>query len=89
MASFELHDYEYGEKKLSFIPQFKKDEFIHVYMYEYNNPGEPVKITEHGGTFDYDDVVLLKDFLSNAIDLYDQKRKRKEKRKSVVSEKAQ
>lgn len=79
MASFVLHDYEFGEKKLSFIPQFKKDEFIHVCMYEYNEPGEPVKTTEHGSTFDYDDVVLLRDFLNNAIDIYDKKRKRKEK----------
>lgn len=77
MASLVLNDYDYGESKLSFIPQFKKDEFIYVIMYEYNEPGEPVKTTEHGSMFDYDDVVLLRDYLSNVIDLYDQKKKEK------------
>lgn len=81
MASFELCDYESGKKKLSFVPQFKKYEFIHVFMYEYNNPGEQVKTTEYVNTFHYDDVVLLRDFLNNTIDLYEQKRKRKGKTK--------
>lgn len=82
MASFELHDYESGETKLSFIPQFKKYEFIHVLMYEYNNPGEPVQTTEYDGTFNYDDVVMLRDYLTSVIDLYDKKESEKKEKKS-------
>lgn len=86
MASIDLYDYESGEKKLSFIPQFKKYEFIHVYMYEYNNPGEPVKTTEHGSTFNYDDVVMLRDCLTSAIDLYDKKKSKKKEKKAKKSD---
>lgn len=83
MASFELYDYESGETKLSLVPQFKKYEFMNVFWYEYNDPGEPVKTTVYESTFNYDDIVLLRDFLSNAIDLYDLKRKKKEKTKKA------
>jgi len=88
MASFELYDYDYGERKLSFMAELKKHEFMHVFFLEYNNPGEPPKTIEHSNTFNYNDIVLLRDYLSDSIDLYDQKRKRKEKRKSVDQEKA-
>lgn len=84
MASLELHDYDSGETILSVIPKFEKYEFIHVLMHEYNNPGEPVSMTTYAGTFHYDDAVLLRDYLTNVIDLYDKKESEKEITKKAI-----
>lgn len=85
MAAFVLHDGDWAEYKLTFLPQLEKDRLIDIMMDLAIEPGDIEESEEYEVSYKYDDVVLLRDFLTNVIDLYDKKESEKEISKEAIS----
>lgn len=85
MAAFVLHDGDWGEYKLTFLPQLEKDNLILIMMDLAVEPGKTDESEQYEVSYNYDDVVLLRDYLTSVIDLYDKKEAEKEIMKKAVS----
>jgi hypothetical protein len=59
------------------LPQLEKDRLIDIMMYLAVEPGNTDESEEYEVSYKYDDVVLLRDFLTSVIDLYDKKESKK------------
>jgi hypothetical protein len=71
MADFTLYDGDNGENRVSFLPTLEKERLIDLLMYLCPNKKDINDTIEFHLTFKYEDVVLLKDYLSSVITIFD------------------
>jgi hypothetical protein len=71
MADFTLYNGDNGENRISVLPQLEKDRLIDLLMYLCPNKKNIHDTIEFELTFNYTDVVLLRDYLSSVIRLFE------------------
>lgn len=77
MAVFTLYHGDLGENKISVLPQLEKGRLIDLQMYLAQDPKNPDETAEFILPYNYNDVVLLRDYLTSVINLYEKTQKRK------------
>jgi len=71
MADFTLYDGDYAEQVVTVLPQLEKDRLIDLQMYLCPNPKNVDDKEEYILSYKYEDVVLLRDYLSSVITLFE------------------
>ena len=74
MAAFTLYDGDYGEYKVSVLANLQKDRLIDLQMYLDKSPGNLDDSEEYILCYDYKDTVLLRDYLTSVINLFEKTR---------------
>lgn len=64
---------ESGGKSLTIRPQFEEDRFMDLQMNQVADPQESREPEKHLLSINADDAVLLRDYLTSVINLYDKK----------------
>lgn len=71
MSNFTLYDGEFGEYKVSFLPNFQEERLIDFQMNLAKKPGNLDESQEYQLCYSYKEVVLLRDYLTSVINLYE------------------
>jgi len=71
MSDFTLYYGDFGQNKVSVLPTLQEDRLIDLQMYLCPNSDNTDESEEFILTYDYRDVVLLRDYLTSVINLYD------------------
>ena len=70
MSDFTLYDGDFGQNKVSVLPTLQEDRLIDLQMYLCPNSDNLEEMEEFILTYNYKDVVLLRDYLTSVINLY-------------------
>lgn len=71
MADFTLYNGDNAEQIVTVLPQLEKDRLIDLQMYLCPNPKNTDDKEEYILSYKYEDVVLLRDYLSSVISLFE------------------